>query len=103
MHLSPYLAQVYPNVISKSFDNRTWDVLKLIQVPLQFKAMNHSELTSMICLMQSHGGSFVSSIATALRFADPVNRQRLLDAFPDLVEKYGPTSVFNKSKQLTEV
>jgi 2-oxo-4-hydroxy-4-carboxy--5-ureidoimidazoline (OHCU) decarboxylase len=53
--------------------------------------------------MQSHGGSFVNSIAQALRVADPVNRQRLLDAFPDLVKKYGPASAFMQPKQLTEV
>ena len=65
--------------------------------------MNSAQLTTMICLMQSHGGSFVSAFANVLRYADPVNRQRLLDAFPDIVEKYGPTSNFMKPKQLTEV
>lgn len=70
---------------------------------IAIQLMNSAQLTAMICLMQSHGGSFVSSIAQALRFADPVNRQRLLDAFPDLVKKYGPTSEFMKPKQLTEV
>jgi 2-oxo-4-hydroxy-4-carboxy--5-ureidoimidazoline (OHCU) decarboxylase len=44
--------------------------------------------------MEKYGGSFVSSIAQALRYADPSNRQRLLDAFPDLVEKYGPNTKF---------
>ena len=53
--------------------------------------------------MQSHGGSFVNAIAQALRVADPVNRQRLLDAFPDFVEKYGPTSEFMKPQQFTRV
>jgi 2-oxo-4-hydroxy-4-carboxy--5-ureidoimidazoline (OHCU) decarboxylase len=70
---------------------------------IALQLMNTSQLTAMICLMQSHGGSFVGAIAQALRFADPVNRQRLLDAFPDLVKKYGPTSDFMKPKQLTEV
>jgi len=70
---------------------------------IAIQTMNTAQLTTMICLMQSHGGSFVSSIAQALRYADPVNRQRLLDAFPDLVEKYGPTSQFLQPKQLTEV
>lgn len=73
----------------------------LRSIPSQL--MNSSQFTAMICLMQSHGGSFVSSIAQALRYADPSNRQRLLDAFPDLVEKYGPASAFMKPKQLTEV
>jgi 2-oxo-4-hydroxy-4-carboxy--5-ureidoimidazoline (OHCU) decarboxylase len=65
--------------------------------------MNSTELHAMIARMDSYGGSFVSSIAQALRFADPKNRQRLLDAFPDLVQKYGPDSQFNKTKQLTQV
>ena len=70
---------------------------------IAIQLMNSAQLTAMICLMQSHGGSFVNAIAQALRFADPVNRQRLLDAFPDLVEKYGPTSEFMKPQQLTRV
>lgn len=65
--------------------------------------MTNTELHAMIACMDTYGGSFVSSIAQALRFADPKNRQRLLDAFPDLVQKYGPNSPFNKSKQLTQV
>jgi 2-oxo-4-hydroxy-4-carboxy--5-ureidoimidazoline (OHCU) decarboxylase len=65
--------------------------------------MNSTELHAMIARMDSYGGSFVSSIAQALRFADPKNRQRLLDAFPDLVQKYGPDSQFNKTKQLAQV
>jgi 2-oxo-4-hydroxy-4-carboxy--5-ureidoimidazoline (OHCU) decarboxylase len=65
--------------------------------------MNSTELHAMIARMDSYGGSFVSSIAQALRFADPKNRQTLLDAFPDLVQKYGPDSQFAKAKQLTQV
>jgi hypothetical protein len=70
---------------------------------IAFQLMNQAQLTAMICLMQSHGGSFVSAFANTLRYADPVNRQRLLDAFPDLVEQYGPTSRFMRPQQLTEV
>lgn len=57
----------------------------------------------MITLMQSHGGSFVSALAQALRYADPINRQRILDAFPDLVEKYGPASRFMQPAELTRI
>jgi 2-oxo-4-hydroxy-4-carboxy--5-ureidoimidazoline (OHCU) decarboxylase len=53
--------------------------------------------------METYGGTFVSSISQALRYADPMNRQKLLDAFPDLVEKYGPNSQFMKPKELMEV
>ena len=65
--------------------------------------MNSTELHAMITLMDQYGGSFVSSIAQALRYADPTNRQRLLDAFPDLVTKYGPGTRFKQVKQLTQV
>ena len=57
----------------------------------------------MITLMDQYGGSFVSALAQALRYADPTNRQRLLDAFPDLVAKYGPSSSFAQVKQPVEV
>jgi 2-oxo-4-hydroxy-4-carboxy--5-ureidoimidazoline (OHCU) decarboxylase len=72
-------------------------------IPTQPKLMTSTELHAMIARMDSYGGSFVSSIAQALRFADPTNRQRLLDAFPDLVQQYGPEGQFAKSKQLTQV
>jgi len=65
--------------------------------------MNPTELHAMIARMDTYGGSFVSSIAQALRFADPKNRQTLLDAFPDLVQKYGPQGQFPQVKQLTQV
>jgi hypothetical protein len=65
--------------------------------------MTSTELTSMITLMDQYGGSFVSSIAQALRYADPTNRQRLLDAFPDIVAKYGPGTRFAQVKQPIEV
>jgi 2-oxo-4-hydroxy-4-carboxy--5-ureidoimidazoline (OHCU) decarboxylase len=65
--------------------------------------MTSTQLHAMITLMDQYGGSFVSSIAQALRYADPKNRQRLLDAFPDLVAKYGPSSSFAQVKQTVEV
>jgi 2-oxo-4-hydroxy-4-carboxy--5-ureidoimidazoline (OHCU) decarboxylase len=65
--------------------------------------MTSTQLYAMITLMDQYGGSFVSAIAQALRYADPTNRQRLLDAFPDLVAKYGPSSSFAQVKQPIEV
>ena len=65
--------------------------------------MNSTELHAMITLMDQYGGSFVSSIAQALRYADPTNRQRLLDAFPDLVAKYGPGTKFAQTLQTVQV
>jgi hypothetical protein len=65
--------------------------------------MNSTELYAMITRMNTYGGSFVSSIAQALRFADPTNRQKLLDAFPNLIQEYGPKSRFARAEQLTQV
>ena len=65
--------------------------------------MTSTQLHAMITLMDQYGGSFVSALAQALRYADPTNRQRLLDAFPDLVTKYGPGSSFAQVKQPIEV
>ena len=57
--------------------------------------MTPSEFHQLTDLMQQHGGKFVQSLATTLRYADPLNRQKILDSFPDLVLKYGPMSMFN--------
>ena len=65
--------------------------------------MTSTQLHAMLTLMDQYGGSFVSSIAQALRYADPTNRQRLLDAFPDLVAKYGPGTRFTQVKQTVEI
>ncbi len=42
------------------------------------------------------GGNFAVKLADCLAAADPINRQRLLEAFPELVERYGPESIFNR-------
>ena len=38
--------------------------------------------------MRRSGGNFVSRLADALVAADPVNTQKIYDAFPEIVEKY---------------
>jgi hypothetical protein len=38
--------------------------------------------------MQKRGGNFVSKLADALIAADPKNAERIMEAFPDIVEKY---------------
>ena len=50
------------------------------------------EMYEMICRMEKYGGSFVVALSYALRKADPYNKQRLIDAFPEYVEEYGPNS-----------
>jgi hypothetical protein len=48
------------------------------------------------------GGGFVKTFATTVRVADSNNRTRLFQAFPELLEKYGPKSNFYSSITSTE-
>lgn len=46
------------------------------------------ELYRAACAMRTFGGSFAAAIGEALQVADLSNRDRLVNAFPELVEKY---------------
>jgi hypothetical protein len=39
--------------------------------------------------MQKNGGSFIASLGATLQNADSLNRKRILDAFPEILIKYG--------------
>ena len=71
--------------------------------PISTQSMNSAQFHAMTECMQTYGGTFVSHLAIALRYADPENRQKILNALPEIVNKYGPTSQFMKSKTLAEV
>lgn len=43
-----------------------------------------------------YGGSFFKALADAGLKADPMNRQRLLTAFPELFATYGPSSTLHR-------
>jgi len=66
--------------------------------------MSPSEIYQLTACMETYGGKFVSSLAIAIRYADPSNRQRILSTFPEIVEKYGPRSVLSTTtRQPVEV
>ena len=44
----------------------------------------------------TYGGSFYQALAVAGLKADPSNRQRLLTAFPEMADTYGPASVLHR-------
>jgi hypothetical protein len=56
--------------------------------------MTESEVYGMIYRMKEYGGSFVVALAEAIRMADRTNKKKLIDAFPDYVQQYGPNSSF---------
>jgi len=47
-----------------------------------------SRYDSPLHMMEVEGGSFVRALAECFHRADPRNRQRLLDAFPDYFKEY---------------
>ena len=54
--------------------------------------MTDIEMYEMICRMKQYGGSFVVALSNAFRMADPINKSKLLNAFPEYVNEYGPNS-----------
>lgn len=58
--------------------------------------MTHDEIVYTCMAMSRYGGSFASRIADAALVADTTNKDRLIAAFPELFEKYGPGSDFYK-------
>ena len=42
----------------------------------------------MITCMKEYGGSFVKALAECLECADPINYQKLEEAFPEYFEEY---------------
>ena len=47
----------------------------------------------------AYGGGFIKRLAEAGVHADPVNRQRLLLAFPELQQCYGPQTFLHRQQR----
>ena len=56
--------------------------------------MTEKQIQTTVKTAHHYGGSFLSKVAEAALNADPRNRDRVLDAFPEIVAKYGPGSAF---------
>ena len=50
--------------------------------------MTRDELLPIMLAMETYGGSFVQNLAKAMFCADSDNLQRIVNAFPELIEKY---------------
>ena len=59
-----------------------------------YRAVTEKQTNATIKTAQNYGGAFISKLAEAALLADPRNRSRLMDAFPEIVSKYGPGSAF---------
>lgn len=54
--------------------------------------MTKAQALHTLLTMKLFGGNFEQHLAAAALTADPDNRQRLLTAFPEIEDKYGPAS-----------
>jgi hypothetical protein len=61
--------------------------------------MTPTETYQLTVRMETYGGKFVSALAVAIRYADPINKKKLLAAFPEIVIKYGPKTIFNPANR----
>ena len=56
--------------------------------------MTEKQIRATIRTARHYGGSFLGTVAEAALNADPRNRDRILDAFPEIIATYGPGSAF---------
>ena len=54
--------------------------------------MTESQIRHTLRSAHHSGGSFMRHLTAAALAADPLNRSRLLAAFPEIVARYGPGS-----------
>lgn len=53
--------------------------------------------------IETYGGGFAAQLMSAFKKADASNKQRIIDAFPELFEQYGPNSVFVSQSRSMDV
>jgi len=58
------------------------------------RAVTEKQTVASIRTAHHYGGAFMSKLAEAALAADPVHRNRVLSAFPEIVARYGPGSAF---------
>jgi hypothetical protein len=56
--------------------------------------MNHPQTIHTLNTAAHFGGSFIKQLAFAALLADPSNRGRVLAAFPEIEDTYGPMTAF---------
>lgn len=59
--------------------------------------MNDSDIYWTLAAAYQYGGGFYQALAQAGMKADPINKQRILTAFPELIENYGTATKFHRS------
>jgi len=58
--------------------------------------LSHEDYLILAETMSRYGGNFCIKLADAIRAADPTNKKKIVQAFPEIVEKYGRGSSLSK-------
>ena len=61
--------------------------------------LNDQELYATLECMEINGGNFAAQLVRAFKAADPANRRKILDTWPELFEKHGPNGIFASQRQ----
>ena len=58
--------------------------------------LQHSDPTiyATVERIETFGGGFAAQLMAAFKKADPANRRKILDTWPELFEKHGPNGIF---------
>ena len=57
-----------------------------------YTTLTREQLYYTFASMHRHGGGFCAALSRAWMLADPTNKRRIEDAFPHLLEDFGPGS-----------
>ena len=72
----------------------------LLFIPLHLMLQhNDPSIYETIERMGAYGGGFASALAIAYTKADPSNKQKIIQAWPELFEEYGPKGIFASPHQ----
>ena len=63
---------------------------------MHWQNLTNQEQHNTLVAAMGFGGSFVNRLAEAWQYADSVNSAKLGEAFPEIVDRYGPASSFYK-------
>lgn len=61
---------------------------------MHWQNLTDQEKHNTLIAMQNFGGSFAERLSEAWQYADSANSAKLGEAFPEMVDSYGPTSSF---------
>jgi hypothetical protein len=79
------------------YDNETFDYSNK-----RSNKMNEEEKSWMGKAMEVYGGGFVRSLYECMCHADSHNFQRLVDAFPEIIEQYSKMGKIMKDREETK-